>query len=519
MLGIVCTVPAFSQTVTYSEDIAPIIYSRCTNCHRAGEIGPMPFTNYSEVSAWGGMVSYVTEIKYMPPWKPNPEFSKLLGENYLTDAEIDLIKQWVAQGMPQGDPSLEPPLPVFPTGSQVGQPDLVLSFTEAHLHPGTGVDEYRFFVLPTGLTQEKYLKALEVRPGNLKAVHHTLCWQDTAGIGAANDAATPEYGYEGFAGQFGLDNQLPGYVPGQKPRKYPDGLAQKLKPNADIILQMHYAPSSIDMVDSSSVYLFFADSAETITRYVSSKVMLPFAGTLTNGPFIIQPNEIKRFHGVYEVPANVSLLGIAPHMHLLGQDWEVVLITPSGDTVNLIKIDEWDFNWQGGYTFPGFIKAEAGSEIHAWATYDNTANNPLNPNNPPKTISWGEKTTDEMYYLPIMYVPYQAGDENIVFEDDNITSVASNVNLKLPESKLYPVYPNPAKGNITAAFSLSSQQTVRLQVIDMTGKVVLQVTEGSQYGMGNHKVDLDINNLTPGNYMLSLTVPGMQSTQKFVVTE
>lgn len=509
--------PGYTQTVTYSEHIAPIIYQHCTSCHRAGEVGPMPFTNYAEVSAWAGMISYVTDIRYMPPWKPDHTYSRFVDENYLTDAEIDLLKQWVQQGSPQGDLSLEPPLPQFPTGSQIGTPDMVLSFTEKHLHVGNGEDEYRFFVLPTGLTQDKNLKAIEFRPGNLKIVHHTLCWQDTAGIGAANDAATPEYGYQGFAGQFGLDNQLPGYVPGQKARLYPTGLAQRLKAGADIIVQMHYAPISVDEYDSSSVFLFFADSTETITRYVSSKVMLPFGNTLTNGPFVIQPNEVKRFHGKYTIPFDASLLGIAPHMHLLGQDWEVFLVRPNGDTVNLVKINDWDFNWQGGYTFPGFIKAETGSVLHAYATYDNTDNNPLNPNSPPITVSWGEGTTDEMFYLPIMYVSYQPGDENVLFEDTNTVSIGNQLGLVFPENKLYPIFPNPANGQITAAFSLASQQQISLQVLDITGKVVLQVENNTHYGMGNHRKTIDVGSLANGNYILSLTIPGMQTTQKFVI--
>lgn len=193
IIVLVLTACSISQAqVTYSEHIAPIIYNNCTSCHRQGEIGPMSFTNYNEVVAWAGMIQYTTEIRYMPPWQPDKTYSSFIGEKGLTDAEIQLIKDWVNAGVPQGDPALEPPLPVFPSGSQLGTPDLVLEMSESYFIEGNNTDDYRVFVLPTGLTQDKEIAAVEFRPGNSRAVHHALMAYEVNGAAAAQDAQTSD---------------------------------------------------------------------------------------------------------------------------------------------------------------------------------------------------------------------------------------------------------------------------------------------------------------------------------------
>ena len=511
MLGI-------AQEVNYSEHIAPIIYEHCTNCHRTGEIGPMPFTNYEEVSAWGGMIEYVTDIRYMPPWKADPSYSNFLGETYLKNEEIQLIKDWVAAGMPQGDPALEPDVPVFPLGSQVGEPDVILSFAQAFEHYGGNEDQYRVFVLPTGFTEDKEIATVELRPGNTKIVHHALFSYDLTGEAQQLDAEDPGYGYDGFGG-FGVQGtftrQLPGYVPGQKPRLYPEGTGQMIPAGADLLVQMHYAPVPFPEIDSSTINIFFKE--EPVQRYVQNHIMLPFFGTLENGPFIMPPNEVKTFHGIWEVEEDISLISIAPHMHLLGQSWEVFAVSPIGDTTNLIRINEWDFNWQGGFHFDRFIVLAAGTQVHAFATYDNTENNPFNPSSPPQMVSWGEKTTDEMYYLPFAYVPYMEGDEDVVFEDDVISSTASEVFLVHAEDKLYPVFPNPSSHQIIAGFSLQTGAKIDLEIRDMQGKIVKTIAKQAFYLPGQHKIEINLPELSNGIYVLSLKSKRFAKTEKFVL--
>ena len=170
-----------SQEITYTKNVASIIYNKCTQCHRAGEIGPFTLTNYEEVKNKASIIKFVVETGYMPPWKPDPDYQHFLEENYLTDEEKSMIIDWIDEGAVYGNASEEPPLPNFPEGSLLGEPDMILEFEQDHLHIGNNRDEYRYFVLPTGLTEDKVLKSIELRPGNTQIVHHALFFQDTEG--------------------------------------------------------------------------------------------------------------------------------------------------------------------------------------------------------------------------------------------------------------------------------------------------------------------------------------------------
>ena len=479
-VGLVLTLLSFTFTQaqpTFSKDIAPIIYDNCTICHRPGEIGPMALTSYQEVKNWGSMIQYVTEIKYMPPWPPEKSYSTLLEERGLTDDEIKLIADWVEAGMPQGDPALEPALPIFPTGSQVGEPDLVLSFAEAYEHAGDNRDQYQTFVLPTGLTEDRMVKAVEVRPGNGKIVHHAIIGLDVSGQGRAKDAETPEYGFPSF-GTFGVtpEELYAGYVPGAKARKYPLGTGSPMYAGSDLLIQMHYAPVAVTEYDSSTVNVFFADEEEEIVRHIKHEVMLPLPSTLLNGPFYMLPGEVKTFHGVWEVPNKISLLGITPHMHLLGKDWEVYAVSPAGDTTKLIQIPDWNFNWQGTYFFDRYQVLMAGTQIHALATYDNSANNPMNPNDPPAFVTWGEGTRDEMYFLPLTYVDYQAGDEDLTFTDDVLSDVEDQP-FYTSANTIEVLFPNPAEEELNIVFSLAEKSQVSIDILDVNGRVVRAIAQ------------------------------------------
>ena len=503
---------------TFTKDIAPIIYKHCANCHRTGEIGPMPLTNYVQVKNWANTIRYVTGNKIMPPWKPDPQFSRFLDENYLTDEQIQLISDWVTAGAPQGSLSDEPPFPVFPENSQLGTPDLVLSFAQKHIHKGNGKDEYRYFVLPTGLTQNKKIKALELRPGNKKIVHHALFFADTEGIARSYDDQTPEYGFAGFGG-FGVNevlnrDQFPGYVPGQKPRYFPDGLAQNLPAHSDLVIQMHYAPWSVDEADSSSVNIFFAKDNEPIERIVDDYIMLPFNLTTGANSFFILPNTKRTFEGVYTVPFDVSLIGIFPHMHYLGKHWEVYMIHPDGTRENLIKIPDWDFNWQGGYYFDRFKVAKKGTKIHAIASYDNTFSNPNNPSSPPRFVTWGEGSQDEMYYLPLLFVPYKSGDENIIFDQTSSLDNVVHNNVKLDVQ----IFPNPSSGGYQQIeFQLNNGMPVHMEVRDTDGRLVRILKDHEYFSPGKHLVQLNTATLTPGIYFIYTEAHEHSSVKKIVI--
>ena len=505
---------AMAQTPNYSENIASIIYNHCTTCHRSGEIAPFPLTNYNQVVSWASMIQHVTSINYMPPWKPDPTYQHYQKENYLTAAEIQAISDWVNAGTPQGNPALEPPLPVFPTGSQVGVPDLTISFAQSYTHLGNDTDEYRNFAIPTGLTQDRDLIALEVRPGNRSIVHHALFWEDTTGAAAAADSTSPGYGYPSNLNSAlaQLDGQLPSYVPGQKPTVLSNGIAYRLHAGGYLKAQFHYAPVASDETDSSSFNLFFAQ--QPATRYVKSHVMVPLPGVLLNGPFVIQANSVKEFHGTYTLTEEASMLSTMPHMHKLGTHWWVFAIKPNGDTVPLIKINSWDFNWQGNYDFKNLIHLPLGTVIHALAGYDNTTNNINNPHNPPVRVSWGENTTDEMYYLPLQWVSYQAGDENLNLSPTGI----NDANFYQVYDKLYPIAPNPASGQVKIGFTLGSSKMINLKLYDVEGREVKVLASNQYYIEGLHRQDLDVSALAPGIYALMLETQENKFVQRVVVS-
>jgi len=520
LLSIIFYLPTLSaQEVTFADQIAPIIYNNCTTCHRQGEIGPMPFTSYDEVSAWGSMLNEVIQTNYMPPWPPSKDYSRFSNERGLSDEEKSLIAQWINDGMPRGDTALEPELPEFPTGSQIGVPDLVLTMDEVYMHKGNGQDQYRVFVLPTGLTEDREVAAIELRPGNASIVHHALFSYDTSGEAQELDSQDSEYGYDGFGG-FGIDEaftrQFPGYVPGQDPYIYPETLGKMLPAGSDILVQMHYGPVYTDQSDQSTVNIFFKD--QPVERQVREFIMLPFefSGTVLDQPFFIPANTVKTFHGTFTSPIDASILSLAPHMHLLGKSWEVYVEHIDGSITHLIKVPDWDFNWQGTYNFPRFVVVEAGATVHAIATYDNTVDNPVNPNSPPQFVTWGEKTTDEMYYLPISFVPYRDGDEDIIF-DDLVTST-TEILLDKQRTQLDHPYPNPASDRVEIAFTLSERQQATLELISLDGTLIKTVIDADLYDKGRHSYQMMVDQVAKGTYLIVLsTESGEVSTQTLTI--
>lgn len=504
--------------VTFTKDIAPIIYNNCTKCHRPNEIGPFSMTNYDEIKPWAPMIKYVTSIMYMPPWKADPEYSRFQGERFLAQEDIDLLAQWADAGAPYGNASEEPDLPDFPTGSQIGTPDLVLSMAQAYEHKGGNEDEYRVFVLPTGLTEDKQIATIELRPGNARILHHALFSADNTGQAQALDDADPAYGYDGFGG-FGFDDSLekmfPGYVPGQKPIPYPEGVGQILPAGSDLLMQVHYGPRPFPETDSSTVNIFFKQ--EPVTRQAFNFIFLPFAPYITNGPFLMPPNSVKSFHCQYTTPLKVSAFAIWPHAHLLNQDFEVYTIDLAGDTTHLIRIPDWDFNWQGSYNFKKYIVMEPGTTIHVNATYDNTVNNPSNPNTPPAWVSWGEKTTDEMLFLPITFVLYANGDEDVVFEEE--TTSIDDPGLSFVNHYLAPLTPNPANDMAYVNFILEQPDHITLRVMDMQGSVIRTLAADEWMLAGAHTEQLDLNHWPAGNYFVQMLGTNFTQAQKLVVVK
>ena len=511
---IVLALASFSgQAQTFHEDIAPIIYENCTSCHRVGEIGPMQFTTYDEVSSQGSFIEYVINSGIMPPWTPDHNYQEFLGERYLTEDEIALFSDWVAGGMQEGNPANNPGLPDFPDGSQIGEPDLVLEMTEPYMHTGDGTEQYQVFVLPTGLTEEKEVRAVEIRPGNSNIAHHGLVGytsnQNSINQAIALDASTEDPGYENF-GSYGViveDDLFGGWAPGIEALSFPETIGKKMAPDSYLLLQMHYGGSLVDESDLTKVNVFFHDVP--IEREVETYLMSP---ENLNEPFYIPANQEVSFHGSFYVSNDVSLISVIPHSHLLGKSWySYATSADNQDTIPIISIPNWDFHWQGIFTYPTLKHIPAGYTVHAIAEYDNTVNNPYNPNNPPQPMWFGDYTTDEMYVMFFQYVNYLPGDENI-----SISNV-EDVELVYGESQLFPVWPNPASANSTVSVGFhvpESGEEVSIDLYDITGKHLDTWLNSASYPEGYHLVKPQSGDLPVGSYVYRLTTSGGFSASK-----
>lgn len=483
------------QTITFSEHISPIIYNKCTSCHRPGEIGPMPFTNYQQVKAYGAMIAAVTQSGYMPPWPPDPSYSTLIGERTLTAQEKNLIAQWVAQGMAQGNPALEAQIPSFPSGSFLGIPDTVIPMAQSYTINDNNKDEYRVFVLPSGLQQDRYLRAMEFRPGNAQIVHHAIVMSESTGIGILLDQAdTTGYGYASFGGFNIPNNQLDefhlAWAPGMQPDFYPSSVGQKIKANANLLLQIHYAPSILALSDSSYLNLFFHSSPPP-RQVITQQWAFP-------GLFL-PANQRTTVTRMLTIPNDISLLSIAPHAHLLGESWEIYAVKPDNDTVKILRIPDWDFNWQGQYKPEKLIKLPKFTKIYATCVYDNRASNPRNPNNPPKNVTWGENTSDEMFYILFQYLNYQPGDENIPL------STRPDLLESVGQVEHFHIFPNPAFGQITIQFFNPTNQKVRITLRDVSGRVVNELVPLRAFSYGVHRKNVEIQNLPRGIFVAEMT--------------
>lgn len=498
-----------AQAQTFHEDVAPIIYENCTECHREGEIGPNQFITYEEVSQAAGMIEYSIESGYMPPWSPDHNYSTLVGERYLTPEQIQTISDWIAAGKPEGDPAANPGVPEFPTGSQVGEPDLVVQMPEPYLHGGDGLEQYQVFVIPTGVTETTEVRAVEVRPGNNIIDHHAIVGyvenQNAINEAIELDEETEEPGYESF-GDFGVmvdDDLFGGWVPGTPPLIFPQSIGKVIEPGSHFLLQMHYGEAYTDQLDQTEINIFYA--TEPVEREVMTYLMNPIH---LNEPFYIPANEIVEFHGTLYIQNDVSLISTIPHSHLLGKHWEVYATSGDNqDTIPIIHIPEWDFHWQGIFTHPNMVHIPGGYTVHAIASYDNTSANPNNPSNPPQDMWFGDFTTDEMYVLFLQYVMYEEGDEDISFElgTGDVEFVYENKN------KLFPAWPNPATSDVKIAFHLEVADEVSLEIYDLQGKVVDTWINGVQMSSGYHVLTNSTNELPGGTYIYKLTTSSGES--------
>lgn len=377
---------------TFSNEVVRIFQQHCQTCHHEGDIAPFSLVTYAEAKPHAAMIRFMTQTRQMPPWKPAAGCGEFQDERRLSENEIATIARWVENGAPEGNRADLPQPLDFSSGWALGPPDLVLSNAEAFT-PNKGVDTYRCFTIPTNMISGAHVVASDFHPGDRGTVHHVLSFIDTTGASAALDEADPGPGYTCFGGPgFALTGTLGGWAPGARPLELPPDTGFPLAANSRVVLQVHYHPHGDHepTPDRTEIGIYFA-------RSTPSKPMNVVP--IINTTFTIPPND-PNYRVDAELPIRVpvplKLWFIAPHMHLLGRKMKVELTPPNGTPQCLIDIQDWDFNWQGAYRYATPIDVPAGSKLALTAYYDNSSANPRNPNDPPKPVSWGEATTDEM---------------------------------------------------------------------------------------------------------------------------
>jgi hypothetical protein len=415
---------------TFSKDVMPILESHCQTCHRPGEIAPMSLMTFEDVRPWARAIRERVIKRTMPPWHADPSFGEFSNDRRLTEAEIQTIVRWVDAGAPQGNPRDLPSPRSFVDGWNIGKPDVVLAMNEEYKVTASGSDEYIYFAIPTNFTEDRYVRAIEVRPGNRRVVHHVVAFLQKGGAavpsrGPANNnrvAGSNLFEGEGFAIWVAddapvLDDECPtpnpfetrtadvtsgarpiigGYVPGEGAKLLPVGLVQKIPAGSEILLQIHYAKTGKEESDRTSVGLVF--SQEPAATQIQTRWVM-------NHYFRIPPN--ARNHEVRSCSTfdkDVELLSYAPHMHLRGKDMEFKAFYPDGRSEVLLRVPSYDFGWQTTYWLKSPLHIPKGTRIEVTAHFDNSMANPVNPN-PSAAVRWGDPTYYEMMIGVINFVP------------------------------------------------------------------------------------------------------------------
>jgi len=405
------------QQVTFSETVAPILYQNCVTCHRPGEAAPFSLISYEDAKKRGALIATVTRSRYMPPWHAAHGFGEFKEERRLSDDQISSLAAWVAQGMPQGDPAKMPKLPAFTEGWHLGKPDLILEMPTAYDVPASGPDIYRNFVVPTNLTEDRWVRAIEFRPSARKAVHHVLIGYDASGAVRKLDGADGHPGYSAtMGGSFtstANSGSLGGWAVGNTPELLPEEFALSLPKGSDIVLQMHFHPTGKPETERSVIGIYF--SSRPPERNLKGVELPPLFG-FGSGINIPAGKSDYTIEDSLALPVDTQAFGVFVHAHYVAREMKATATLPDGSTQPLIWIPDWDFNWQDVYTFKTLVSLPKGTRIDVRVTYDNSADNPRNPNNPPKVVLWGEQTFDEMASINIPMVTVRKEDEQVLQE-------------------------------------------------------------------------------------------------------
>lgn len=402
--------PLPSAPVTFNKDIAPLVFSHCAPCHHQGGIGPFPLLTYQDVRTHASQIAAVTERRYMPPWPPEPGYGDFADDRRLSDEQIRLIAAWVKQGESEGDARDLPPPPKFESDWQMGTPDLIVRMPQPFSMPAAGTDVFRNFVITTGLKATKYVRGLELRLDNTRVVHHANVVLDRTESLRKHEGEDGQPGFPGMdvtteasANDFDPDSHFLFWKPGTVLHPEPDDMSWRLDPGTDLVLNLHLQPTGKKESIQAQIGIYFASHPPT---------RFPMLLQLEHDGAIDIPPDDRGFTitDSLTLPIDVDVLAIYPHAHYVGKTVDAWAILPGGERRWLIRIPDWDINWQAVYEYKHPISLPKGTKLAMRITYDNSASNPRNPHSPPQQVRTGNRSQDEMGHVWLQVLPKPAND-------------------------------------------------------------------------------------------------------------
>jgi len=379
---------------TFSKDVAPILQKHCQTCHRPAEAAPFPLLTYEQARPWVASMKLMVKQKQMPPWFADPAFGHFSNDRSLTSQEISTIVAWANAGAPEGNPADLPPPQTFTEGWGIPKPDVIFELPHPFSVSASEMVEYQYVILPTGFTKDTWVQAAEARPTDRSVVHHIIAYVREPGSnyfkgqkpGVFFEAPSPKQDEKTDTSALPSDF-LVGYAPGQPAEILQPGQGKLIKAGSDIVLEVHYTPNGKATTDQTRLGLILAKEPPKERVLTLSAV---------NGTFKIPPGDPNyRVDATFEVPREVKLVALHPHMHTRGKDFEYRIVFPSGETQTPLKVPAYNWHWQLWYNLADPITLPKGTKIECTAHFDNSADNPENPD-PTKTVIWGQQNTDEM---------------------------------------------------------------------------------------------------------------------------
>lgn len=386
LASLALALPAIAQPVFY-RDILPILQSRCQQCHRPGEIAPMPFLTYVQTRPWAKAIREQVIARKMPPWFADPAYGHFSNDRSLAQSEIDTLAAWASAGAPAGDPKDAPPPRSWPQGWNIGTPDEIFEMPAPFSVPAKGSVDYQYLILPTHFTEDRWVQKVEVRSSSRSTVHHAVVYIREPGSTWLRSQKDRTMFSVPLATGFTTSDLLMVYTPGNSYDEWPPGIAKRIKAGSDLVLQLHYTANGTATQDRTRIGIVFAK--EPPKQAVLSLQM-------SNDRFVIPPGDPDyRVQVSGTLPNDALLIALFPHMHLRGKAFEYLITGPNGHIETLLKVSHYDFQWQLNYKLAQPRLLKAGTHLTWVGYFDNSPNNPLNPD-PSAEVRYGQQSWEEM---------------------------------------------------------------------------------------------------------------------------